>query len=74
MAVAEFERGIIRERVNAGLAAAKARGVKLGRPSTLKHKASKVLGLKKKGLGLREISRKLKIPVSSVHSILKQSG
>jgi DNA invertase Pin-like site-specific DNA recombinase len=29
---AEFERGIIRERVNAGLARAKAKGVRLGRP------------------------------------------
>jgi DNA invertase Pin-like site-specific DNA recombinase len=28
---AEFERGIIRERVNAGLARAKAKGIKLGR-------------------------------------------
>src|SRR6266576_1041158 len=36
MAVAEFEREIIRERVNAGLAAAMKRGVKLGRPATLK--------------------------------------
>ena len=32
MAVAEFEREIIRERVNSGLAAARARGAKLGRP------------------------------------------
>ena len=31
-AVAEFERALIIERVNAGLAAAKSRGVKLGRP------------------------------------------
>jgi DNA invertase Pin-like site-specific DNA recombinase len=29
MAIAEFERGIIRERVNAGLAAARAQGVRL---------------------------------------------
>lgn len=29
---AEFERGIIRERVNAGLARAKAKGGRLGRP------------------------------------------
>src|SRR5215204_3503285 len=34
MAVAEFERSIIQERVVAGLKAAKARGVKLGRKET----------------------------------------
>ncbi len=40
MAVAEFEREIIRSRVNAGLKAARARGARLGRPSTLlKHRA-----------------------------------
>jgi DNA invertase Pin-like site-specific DNA recombinase len=44
MAVAEFERGIIKERVNAGLKAAKARGVKLGRPATLDKRAGEVLG------------------------------
>jgi DNA invertase Pin-like site-specific DNA recombinase len=35
MAVAEFERDIIRDRVRSGLRAAKARGVRLGRPETL---------------------------------------
>lgn len=34
-ALAEFERSLIRERVNAGIAAAKARGVKFGRPSVI---------------------------------------
>lgn len=34
-ALAEFERGLIRERVNAGITAAKARGVKFGRPSVI---------------------------------------
>jgi DNA invertase Pin-like site-specific DNA recombinase len=32
MAMAEFERSLIRERVRAGLAAARERGVRLGRP------------------------------------------
>jgi putative DNA-invertase from lambdoid prophage Rac len=33
-AVAEFEREVIRKRVNAGLTAARAKGVRLGRPPT----------------------------------------
>jgi DNA invertase Pin-like site-specific DNA recombinase len=70
MAVAEFERGIIKERVNAGLAAAKARGVRLGRPATLAKRAPEVLALAKQGSGVRAISRQLRMPVSSVHSIL----
>ena len=71
MAVAEFERGIIKERVKAGVAAAKERGVQLGRPSTMEARAPEVMRLKGQGLGLRAISRNLKIPVSSVHSIVK---
>jgi DNA invertase Pin-like site-specific DNA recombinase len=69
-AVCEFERNLIRDRVNLGLAAARARGVRLGRPATLEKRAGEVLALKEQGLGLRAISRKLDIPVSSVHSIL----
>lgn len=71
MAVAEFERGIIRERVKAGVAAARARGVKLGRPPRLKARAPEVMALKKQGLGIRAISRSLKMPVSSVHSLVE---
>jgi DNA invertase Pin-like site-specific DNA recombinase len=71
MAVAEFERGIIKERVNAGIAAAKTRGVKFGRPSTINARAAEVKKLKAKGLGLRAIGRELKMPVSSVHKALQ---
>ena len=70
MAVAEFERGIIRERVNAGIAAAKERGVRLGRPGTLAKRANEIIELKKRGLGLRAISRELGMAVSSVHAVL----
>ncbi len=72
MAVAEFERGIIRERVNAGLAAAKTRGVKLGRPQTLPARRDEVLRLKRAGLGVRAIGRKLEMPPSSVHKVLRE--
>jgi len=70
MAVAEFERGIIRERVNAGLAAARGRGVKLGRPRTLAGRTIEVARLRRSGMGIRAIARKLKMPPSSVHRAL----
>ena len=71
MAVAEFERGIIRERVNAGLAAAKARGVQLGRLATINGCADEVRRLKAQGLGRRAIARELNMPPSSVHMALQ---
>lgn len=74
MAVAEFERGIIRERVNAGLAAAKERGVQLGRPKTLDGRAPEIMRLKRAGHGVRAIARQLSMPVSSVFSVIRQSG
>ena len=74
MAVAEFERSLIRERVNSGLKAAKLRGVRLGRPEKLKHSMDAVLQLKKSGKGLREIGRQLHIAPSSVSKILKMEA
>jgi DNA invertase Pin-like site-specific DNA recombinase len=71
MAVAEFEREIIRERVNAGLAAARARGVKLGRRSGHNCTAADVKALKDRGLGVRAIARELKIPLSSAWVMLR---
>jgi len=62
MAVAEFERGIIRERVNAGLAAARGRGVRLGRPAKLTKRTSEVTKLRESGMGVRAIARHLKMP------------
>jgi hypothetical protein len=58
-AVCEFERNLIRDRVNAGLAAARERGVKLGRPSKPHKRTAEVLALKAQGLGVRAIGRQL---------------
>jgi len=71
MAVAEIERAIIRERVNSGLAAAKAKGVRLGRPKTLERRQDEVMALKNQGRSIREIARKLKIPACSVFKLTK---
>ena len=73
MAVAEFERSLIRERVNAGLRAAKGRGVRLGRPSTLGDRREEILQLKAQGIGLRETARRLGMPASSVAKVLKKA-
>ena len=69
-AVAEFEREVIRERVNAGIAAARLRGVRLGRPSTLGRHEKAVAGLMGEGLGVCAISRKLGLPLSSAHKLV----
>lgn len=73
MAVAEFERSLIRERVNAGLRAAKGRGMKLGRPTTLANRREEILQLKALGVGLRETARRLAMPASSVAKVLKEA-
>ena len=68
---AEFERDIIRERVIAGIANARAKGKNHGRPVTAAKKKEEVKKLKKQGLNNSEISRKLKISRGSVISFLK---
>ena len=73
MAVAEFEREIIKERVNSGLAAARANGVVLGRPASLQKRLVEVVALKNQGRGIRAIARELKMPVGSVFKLVKQS-
>jgi DNA invertase Pin-like site-specific DNA recombinase len=69
---AEFERGIIRERVNAGLARAKARGTKLGRRRVEPAVEAQILKLKANGDGMLKIGRKLGIGTSVVQRVFKQ--
>jgi hypothetical protein len=59
MAVAEFEREIIRERVNAGIRAARQRGTTLGRPNTLEQHRVAVHALLATGKGIRATAREL---------------
>jgi putative DNA-invertase from lambdoid prophage Rac len=73
--VAEFERDMIRERINAGLAAAREHGTKsgrpFGRPRKLDRHTNAVARLLRKGLSERKIAAELEIPPGSVSAIVK---
>jgi DNA invertase Pin-like site-specific DNA recombinase len=56
--IAEFERELIRDRVRSGLAHARAKGVKLGRPGRPLD-VSQVLGLYSSGASIRQIAAQL---------------
>lgn len=69
----EFEREIIRERVNAGLARAKAQGKTLGRPrddNPKRHAA--IRKLRRQKVGINKIARQLGIGVSSVQRLVRE--
>jgi putative DNA-invertase from lambdoid prophage Rac len=69
-AVAQFERELIVERIKAGVNAAKARGVKLGRPSKYGHLLPSILAMRERGLSVSAISQELAIPEARVRELL----
>lgn len=77
-AIAEFEREIIRERTKAGLASARARGRKGGRPKGLspdrKIKAAAAATLHKQGAPISEICRNLGISKKTFYKYIRLSG
>lgn len=68
---AEFEREILKERVKAGIAHARALGKKHGRPPTASLLANKVKTLYDQGMSKSEIAKKLKIGRTSVRRALE---
>ena len=71
---AEFERGIIRERVNAGLARARANGTKLGRRPVKPAIEARIRQLRANGDGILKIGRKLGIGTSLVQRVVGAEG
>jgi len=67
---AEFEREIIRERVKAGLAQARAAGRILGRPRSAAKNAAAVRALFAQGLSQSESARRVGIGRTSVRRLL----
>jgi DNA invertase Pin-like site-specific DNA recombinase len=74
--LAEFERDLVRERVRSGIAAAKARGQKLGRQAGQRVKADrlapKVLQMVEQGSSYRQIAQALHLSKTTVNDIVKR--
>lgn len=73
MAVAEFEREMIRERVACGLKTAKAKGQTLGRPMRV-FRRDEALRMRAEGVSWRVIAKQLGVPVSTVIDACKSAG
>ncbi len=71
---AEFERAMIQNRINAGLARAKAQGKVLGRPKVNGDTEKAVLAGIAHGTGKRKLAKQLGIGVSTVKRILAEAA
>ena len=67
---AEFERAMIRERVQSGLQQAKARGVKLGRPAAKAATVQRIRELRAQGLGIHAIRQQAGCGASLVQRVI----
>jgi len=65
-AVAEFERELIRERVRSGLAHARAKGKRLGRPRATASRVEEGLSLIEQGETYEEAAKRAKVSVSTL--------
>lgn len=67
---AEFERSMMVSRINAGLARAKAQGIKLGRPSGMTPKKNKqARELLAKGVGVLKVGKQLRVGTGTIQKI-----
>lgn len=73
MAVAQFEREVIRERVNAGLAAARAKGKQLGAPKRIHKLLPQAIQLVRDGSGTSAVSRALGVSVGSAWKLVREA-
>lgn len=72
-ALAEFERSLLVERTKDGMAAARRRGARIGRPP-VEVDVPRALDLRGKGVPMREVARQLGCGVSTIRRALKRSA
>ena len=73
-AIAEFEREMIRERVKAGMAAAKARGQRIGRRRISMEKQSRVRRMREHGMTLREIAEAVGVSLGTAAAYARETA
>ncbi|MBT9444550.1 MAG: recombinase family protein [Hyphomonadaceae bacterium] len=75
-ALAEFERGLIRERTSEGINAARARGRRIGRPPALNENDLRVARamLSDQSLSKREVACRLNVSVATLYRHVVQTG
>ena len=71
---AEFERSIIQQRVKAGLANAKAKGVRLGRKPLSKTTKSEIVAMRSTGMSMAKIANELGISAGVVCKVVNASS
>jgi DNA invertase Pin-like site-specific DNA recombinase len=71
---AEFERDLLKERVKSGIAAAKKKGKRFGRPPTAREELEKIEQFLTEGLSKRQISKRLGISRSSILRTLRSAN
>lgn len=72
--IAEFERALMLERQREGIARAKAEKKYKGRAPTARKKAGEIGALLAKGVGPKEIAKRLGISRSSVYRVMEHAG
>ena len=65
---AEFERSMIRERANAGLARARSKGIKLGRRKVKASVEEQIQQLRQGGMGILKIGKPLELAPASCNA------
>jgi DNA invertase Pin-like site-specific DNA recombinase len=70
----ELERGLIVERVHAGLRRARAQGKRLGRPPVPREIESAIHQARARGLGIRKLAREVGVGVGTVQRVLSAAG
>ena len=69
---AEFERAIIRERVNSGLQRARTQGKQLGRPKVSERLEQRIRDLRATGMGIRKVAKEVGVGVSVAQRVIGQ--